>query len=46
LVSKGELTELEVIAETLDGAREAEAEVEIRPFANEGTHTYFATGKE
>ena len=37
---------LEVIAETLEYALEAEADVEIRPFAKEGTHTYFVTGKE
>ncbi len=37
---------LEVIAETLEDALEADADVEIRPFAKEGTHTYFVTGKE
>ena len=37
---------LDVIAETLEDALEAEAEVEIRPFAKEGTYTYFVTGKE
>jgi 2,3-bisphosphoglycerate-dependent phosphoglycerate mutase len=37
---------LEVIAETLEDALEAEADVEIRPFAKEGTYTYFVSGKE
>ena len=37
---------LEMIAETLEDALEAEADVEIRPFTKEGTYTYFVTGKE
>ena len=37
---------LEVIAEALDDALEAGADVEIRPFAKEGTYTYFVTGKK
>ena len=37
---------LNLVAETLEDALEAEAEVQIRPFAKEGTYTYFVTGKE
>jgi hypothetical protein len=37
---------LEVIAETLEDALEAGADVEIRPFAKEGTYTYFVTGEQ
>ena len=37
---------LSVIAETLEDALEAGADVEIRPFTTEGTYTHFVTGKE
>jgi hypothetical protein len=36
---------LELLAGALDGAEEAQADLEIRPLEQTGTHNYFVTGE-